>query len=51
MAYSSDRIKNMRITVDIDEHDTFNSLAGMLEKMNELQKQINNNKVLISEKK
>ena len=51
VAYSNDKIRNMRITVDIDKHDTFNSLAGMLEKMNELQIQIINNKVLISEKK
>lgn len=48
-SFASDHLRQMRITIDIDRHDTFNQLARQIEKMNELKIRIRKGKVLISE--
>ena len=47
--FGNDHLRSLRITVDIDRRDTFNQLAQLLEKMNELHIRITRNKVLLSE--
>lgn len=48
-SFASDRLRQMRVTIDVDRHDTFNQLARQLEKMNELEIRIRRGRVLVSE--
>lgn len=48
-AFANDRLRNLRITVDIDKSDSFNQLAYLIEKLNEVNIKITRNKVLLSD--
>lgn len=48
-AFASDRLRNLRITVDIDKSDTFNQLARLIEKLNEVNIKITRDRVLLSD--
>lgn len=48
-SFSSDRVRNFRVTIDMDKYDTFNELSKMLVNMNEIYIKIRKNQVLISE--
>lgn len=49
--FGSDSLRNLRITVDIDKSDTFNQMARLIEKLNEVNIKITRNRVLLSGKK
>ena len=48
-AFANDRLRNLRITVDIDKSDNFNQLAQLIKQLNEVNIKITRNKVLLSD--
>jgi len=48
--YAGEHIRSMRMTIDIDRHETFRQVATMIEKTNGISININKNKVLLSER-
>lgn len=49
-AYADERVRQMRMTIDIDRHETFRQVAVMIEKTNGISININKNRVLLSGK-
>ena len=47
--FSSNRVREFRVTIDMDKYDTFNALARMIENMNEIHIKIRKSSVIISE--
>ena len=48
-AYSSDRLRNLRFSMDIEKTADFNEVAGLLERLDKIRIIVKRNKVIVRE--